>query len=491
MLTRRLWLGGGAAIGAPVAWLQYNFATEPSKLKPGASVIVVGSGVVGITTAYELARRGFKVSVVEQSDEVCGSQSASWGNAGTLGISKQTNPLSAAPLKIVEQAFSSYKASQSSGAGVFFHPSTLGCPFFWAWGLTFLRASLGGEAAIAHLNAHWQAMNATAQHALFEVAARERLTKAADMRIDGRAAARSVAVSGDAARTASAPPVLTAREPHVHCPLVVDVAVTDTDGQGSCSAFTKGLAAACTRRYGVQIDVGVAARRLCLDDRGRCSGVVLERTGSDGIVHSETREADAVVLCAGACVAPLAATAGVYVPVQPLRGYSLTAKAKAPTLRHHITFAPSSLYATRLGDTLRFTCFGEMAPVCADGPGHASPGLLAALRLLVESEVTNVADLCEWADAREWVGARPLTPDCQPLTGHTRVPGLLLNVGHSFNGWREAVLSAQCLGDVVCCSGTTTMGTTPGGGDATVPAFVRTAFSPQRFQPWAASGPRL
>ena len=165
----------------------------------------------------------------------------------------------------------------------------------------------------------------------------------------------------------------------------------------------------------------------------------------------EEIEADAVVR-AGACVAPLAASAGVYIPVQPLRGYSLTARvvegaeahaSKAQTEEQtraleearslfglvallpppkrsvltHLTLAPSSLYVTRLGDELRFTCYGEFCPVRADGTGPPNEELQAALRELVEAEVPNVRELCIWDHAVPWCGARPLTPDCYPISG--------------------------------------------------------------------------
>ena len=86
--------------------------------------------------------------------------------------------------------------------------------------------------------------------------------------------------------------------------------------------------------------------------------------------------------------------------------------------------------------------------------------------------MANVATLCEWSEAVAWVGSRPLTPDCHPLTGSTHVGGLYLNVGHSFNGWREAVLSARVLGEQM------------GGGGGSVPAIAAKAYSVRRYQPW-------
>lgn len=99
---RGMWLARrtAAGLGVPAAvwcgWAQRNFAEAPlsEPLPVGSSVLVVGAGVVGVSTAYTLAQRGYRVTVLEASPSVCGPASASWGNAGTLGRSGRTIPLS-------------------------------------------------------------------------------------------------------------------------------------------------------------------------------------------------------------------------------------------------------------------------------------------------------------------------------------------------------------------------------------------------------------
>ena len=455
----------GAAAVAPIAWLQRNFAATGwgnKPLPPKSKIIVVGAGVVGVSTAHNLSQRGFDVHVLEHSHEICSTSAASWGNAGTLGISSTTIPLSSMPMKIVNALVKSWRApSPQSGEGVFFDLATLRDSYFYLWGLTYIRSGIGELLREKH------SLNELSQSVTFEVAAAEGLTRAADMRVSGRTAVISVATESGPS-PATPPPLLSKREPSISCPRAVTCELKEGDAQGSCEAFTKGLADACKRKYRTRFEVGVAVREILVDGNGRCTGVRVLRTDSGA---EEVIQADAVVLCNGANVAPLARTAGLYVPVQPLRGYSITAPAKRKSIKDHLTFAPSHLYATRLGSDVRFTCFGEMAPVRSEaGPGEPNEGLAKALRELVELEIPNVADLCEWHKAVAWVGSRPLSPDCRPLTGETRVPGLYLNVGHSFNGWREAVLSARYLGDVLS-------------GEETQEAAVGRQYSPRRFQP--------
>jgi D-amino-acid dehydrogenase len=470
--ARRAILGtvGGGGLGA-VAFLQHNYSKHDGQvpLAKGAKVVVVGSGVVGVTTAYELSKRGCSVRVLEQGSTICGEQSASWGNAGTLGKSKRTVPLSSSPSRVVEGLLMPRSlAGAPSQSGMHFDISTLSDPYFWLWGLTFLRAMFGFSQA-HFLESKWAELAAEAQHAVFAAAEQEGLTKAADMRRDGRCSVRHSPTPPETDHERlEPPPALLAREPDLQTSHAISCAVTEEDGQGKCTAFTRGLAKVCERKYGARFDVSTPVRQIVLAADGSVTGV----RSADG-THIE---ADAVVLCAGACVAPIAASVGLYVPVQPLRGYSITAPATASAggVRAQVIFAPSSLYVSRLGDDLRFSCYGEMTPVCADGPGPPTKALREGLRTLVEEVVPNARELCNWDAAVDWHGARPLTPDCYPLVGPTRVPGLYLNAGHSFNGWRESALSAKVLANSLA------------GGPAAASAAASRAFDPSRYQPWSS-----
>ena len=141
---------------------------------------------------------------------------------------------------------------------------------------------------------------------------------------------------------------------------------------------------------------------------------------------------------------------------------------------------------------MRFTCYGEFAPTlpppdaaaaasaakgdvaaaAAAAAGAPTAALQRRLVDLVEHALPDVAAMCDLRDAVAWHGARPLTPDSHPLVGPTRVPGLFVNTGHSFNGWREACHSARLLAARV-------QGVPPAGG-----AEYAAAFSMRRFQPF-------
>lgn len=495
MLLRRVaGLSSAATIGSSIAWLQQNFAasgsvtSEPPPLPRGARVVVVGGGIAGVTAAHEIGRRGYRVRVIEESAHICSESSASYGNAGTLGITRPNTLDSTAALSAMVRGVlgAARDGTSTATGGVFFDPATLTDPLFLRWAVCWLR-TLVSTAPLC-----WRELNAASQDATFRVAAAEGLTAAAGMRVDGRLTLSSAAPHAPGPTVAAARPpdgsidgVMRAREPHVQLVAPPDArvavaTVTAEDGQGSCELFTRGLAARAVARFGVVLEPSTRATRLLTDPAtGGVCGVVTE----GGAVYA----AEAVVLANGARVAPLAATAGVYVPVQPLRGYSVSATATATSVQQHIIYSDVHLYVTRLptsaGDTLRFTCYGEMVPASAPTPPSAL--LQARLRALVEAQIPNVCSLCDWAHAVEWHGDRPLTPDAYPLAGATRVPGLYLHCGHSFNGWRDACLSARVLGEVLA-------GPETGAEAAPLPdspSALRLAsrvYSPRRFQPWPA-----
>ena len=312
-------------------------------------------------------------------------------------------------------------------------------PFFWKWGLTYLLALTTGT---SFLDAHWRQMNEAAQAATLETARAEEIETAAGLQRSGR---YTVQLDGgtEAGKAAVVPTPITSL---LRGATVASSAFTPEDAHASCAVHTRELAARA-EGYGASFRCGDAATRLLLEG-GRAVGV---RTAAGDEVR-----ADAVVVCAGARSAPLLSTAGVYAPVQPLRGYSLTCDVRPEAAESgllpssHVVCKPFQLYITPMSGQLRFTCFGELTP-CRDEDANGPPTAALHERLvsLVEHAVPTVRELCSWSDATPWHGSRPLTPDCTALVGPTRVAGLFVNTGHGFNGWRDTQLTARHLAATV------------------------------------------
>mgnify|MGYP002876673619 FL=1 len=171
-----------------------------------------------------------------------------------------------------------------------------------------------------------------------------------------------------------------------------------------------------------------------------------------------------MVVCAGGRTASLLP---FYVPIHPLRGYSVTARvidvALAPEASLFVS--PEHLYCTRLDEErIRFTCYGEFVPLRPTPPTKA---LETRLKSLIAHAVPDASEWCNFVDCEVWHGDRPLTPDGLPLVGQL-APGLYINAGHGFNGWRDAGITAQRVAALIA------------GGDGDAPAYVE-AWAPARF----------
>lgn len=210
------------------------------------------------------------------------------------------------------------------------------------------------------------------------------------------------------------------------------------DETGDCQMFTRQLAALCAER-GVTFRFGTGIRWLDVSG-GRISGVE---------TSAGTMTADAYVVALGSYSPLLLRPAGVSVPVYPVKGYSMTIPIENPEAAPVSTVMDESykIAITRLGDRIRV---GGTAEICGyDLRLHASR------RATLEH---SVGDLFPgggtMANASFWCGLRPMTPDGPPIIGAARYPNLYLNTGHGTLGWTMACGSGRMLADLI--SGRTT-----------------------------------
>ncbi|KAH8059554.1 hypothetical protein JL721_9295 [Aureococcus anophagefferens] len=129
-----------ATAAACLTLLQRNYdATENEPLAPGGSVVVVGAGVVGVSTADELSRRGFRVTVLEASPGIAGAASATTATrarSGGVARRQRAPPPPDAPFE-TRHAF--------HATNKFVDASVLGDPWFYAWGLAMLKGLAAGR----------------------------------------------------------------------------------------------------------------------------------------------------------------------------------------------------------------------------------------------------------------------------------------------------------------------------------------------------------
>ncbi len=206
------------------------------------------------------------------------------------------------------------------------------------------------------------------------------------------------------------------------------------DETGDAHIFTQRLAALC-EGHGVRFryDTAVAGLRR---EAGAVTGVV---TGM-----GEVLTADAYVAALGSFTPALLRPLGIDLPVYPVKGYSLTlpvADAEAAPVST-VMDETYKVAITRLGDRIRVGGTAELA-----GFSHALRGPRR------ETLVRSLADLFpnggDPAKARFWTGLRPMTPDGTPIVGRTAFSNLFTNTGHGTLGWTMACGSGRLLADLM------------------------------------------
>jgi D-amino-acid dehydrogenase len=396
-------------------------------------VVVVGAGLVGLSTAFFLQERGVEVTVVDRTGVAAG---ASWGNAGWL------SPALTVPLP--EPAMLAF------GMTAMFNPSSsLQVPL--AMNLRLIRFLAGFTLASTPRN--WRAamkaftrVNAMSMGVFDElegivaeptrlaeplvngftsIKQRDALVAALDAVVKAGGEADYELVSGDELR---------AIEPVLSENVTAGLTVT---GQRFLNPprFAEALAAAVRQRGGT-IVTGFDVETV-RDDGASVS--VLPKTG-DPITT------DAVVIANGAWLGELAKPFGVRQLVQAGRGYSFSVVPEVmPT--HPIDLPGQHVACTPLGD--RFRVSGMMELRSANLP--LDPRRIRTIVAAASPMFTGI----DWESRREeWVGARPCTPDGLPLIGATRSPRVFVAGGHGMWGitlgpLTGKLLAAAIVGDAV------------------------------------------
>jgi D-amino-acid dehydrogenase len=397
-------------------------------------IIVVGGGVVGVTSAYWLRLAGHEVALIEQNHEP--GRGVSAGNGGQLSYA-YVDPLAGPELWTKFPAI-----LLGLDSAVRMRPDlSLDAV---RWGLSFLRHCFGRRQAdslkallMLAAESHRALAELLADVPLrFDYAAAGKLILYRDATSLGRAAALAEIKRQygfrletlDRARCLALDPALELyRNPFaggVYAP---------EDAAGDCGTFTRGLHAHLRTAMGVETHGSTRVMELIVRG-GRVAGVELD-TGE--------MAADAVVLANGIDARRLAATIDLALPIEPVKGYSVTAPARPEAPAVSLTDRADKIVFARLGNRLRAAAFADLdgwSP--AINPKRAQQLLALARRLLPAA--------AEWSQAEPvWAGQRPMTPSGVPLIGPSAAPGLYLNAGHGGLGWTLACGAGKRLAGTI------------------------------------------
>ena len=395
-------------------------------------VIVIGGGVVGLTSAWWLMEAGYRVTLVEREAAV--GSAASFRNGGQLSY-RYVSPLADAgvPLKALQWLF------QADGP-LRFKPEADSRQ--WRWLAKFLgncRADINRKATSKLLE-----LGELSRHAMTQLEPVLPLDEFA-WRDAGKLVVHRSRKSFDAAvakpdseqaRRVLSPAECVALEPALAAaqPQLAGGIFNDGEAVADCHAFCQALLTRIKAHGRFDGLVHTEARGLVTE-----GGKVRWLDTSTGLMR-----ADAFVLAAGIQSRDLADSAGIYLPLYPLKGYSLTAPIRAGDCAPEISvtdFERKVLYA-RIGDKLRVAAMVDM--VGEDLALDAKR--IAGLTRQVRETMPHAAD---YAQISPWAGLRPATPGSAPIIGATPLSNLWLNVGQGPLGFTFACGSASLLADVM------------------------------------------
>ena len=397
-------------------------------------IVVLGGGVVGVTTAYQLQKDGHEVVLLEKEDEV--AKGASWGNAGMIA------PGHSFVWSSPKAPFTLLKSLALRDQSLRFRFSADPRLYTWSW--LFLMECTPAKARRNTLLKHRLA--AYSQSVLRQVIAEEAIDydrsdrgilyfhrdqRALD---DGVEHMKLLQSDGQEIRVLDRAGVV-ALDPTLGVPGngIVGAIHCPTDETGDSAKFTRRLARKVADR-GAEIHTGTAI-------------IEIEASG-DAVLGVTTDKGqfvgDAYVLALGAQSAVHARKIGVNLPIYPIKGYALTMPVVDSRSAPQIASVDEhNLVAiSRFGDRMRVTATAEFAGY---DTSH-KPSDFAFMKRVAQSLYPDGAD---YDRAEMWAGLRPMTPTNLPFFGRRRLRNLFLNTGHGHIGWTMSHGSARITADLI------------------------------------------
>ena len=401
-------------------------------------IVVIGSGITGVTTAYELANLGYKVTVLDK--HLYPAMETSFANGGQL---------SACNAEVWNQkatVLKGIKWMSNKNAPLLLNPSFDLHKYGW------LMEFLGN---IKHYGTNTRdtvKIALLARERLFAVAEKENIQFNLEKRgilhfyhtkLDYEIATKvnDLLIKGGLERMAVTPAEIKAIEPSLkgeyyggfYCP---------GDATGDIHKFTKGLAEA-SEKYGVKYLFGMEV----MDVKHHKKGVTVLYHASNENMHLdaavvESLEADAVVVCGGVGSYHLANLLGDRVNVYPVKGYSITLNLNdedsvknAPWVS--LLDESAKIVTSRLGaDRLRVAGTAEFNGYNRD---------IRADRIQPLTDWVNKNFNMSTENVVPWAGLRPMMPNMMPMVSRGRRERIFYNTGHGHLGWTLSAATAVMI----------------------------------------------
>jgi D-amino-acid dehydrogenase len=399
-------------------------------------VLIIGAGLIGITSAYFLIRRGYDVTVLDRRAGpgletsfangalLTPSMSQPWNTPGCWRVLLASLIRSDSPLQLRYRTL----------------------PCLVDWGIGFLRNSRPTafeRNTLSNLRLSLYSLNLM-QVLRDQIGIEYSRTARGSLRLFRNPASfehatkASAQLSSHGITIKTLTPQQTATLEPALAPIANQLAGAihyAHDEVGDAHRFCVALADKA-REQGVEFRFGTPVTSLEMH-AGHVAAVV---TAQRRLV------ADRYIVAAGSYSTPLLRSTGIRLPARPAKGYSITFEPRADNLPLNTPLVDDELHAVLvpLDGTIRIAGTAEFAGYDLTLPPTRIQNLLTlAQQLLPNAQLDPTT-------ARPWCGLRPMSPDGTPIIGPTPIANLYINTGHGHLGWTMAAGSAQLLTDLIC-----------------------------------------
>jgi D-amino-acid dehydrogenase len=402
-------------------------------------VIVLGAGLLGVTSAYFLRQQGHEVTVVDR--QATPAAETSFANGGQISVSHAepwANP--SAPLKVLKWL------GQEDAPLLFRIRADMRQ---WLWGLQFLRECT--PARTRHNIGQIVRLGTYSRDTLQQL--RRDIGIDYDQRTQGilhfytsqkefdgaEGPAAQMRELGCDRRVISADEAVRLEPALRHIrPQLAGATYTAEDESGDANLFARELVARC-RADGVQFLMSHTVTAL-REAGGRIDHV--EATDAEG--RFQRLRGDACVLAMGSLSPHYAAPLGIRLPIYPAKGYSVTMPVKDAAMAHQVSLTDDEykLVFSRLGNRLRIAGTAELN-------GHDRDLNRVRCEAIVRRTEQLFPGAGDTEQAQFWTGLRPATPSNVPIIGRSRIANLYLNTGHGTLGWTHACGSGKSIARII------------------------------------------
>jgi D-amino-acid dehydrogenase len=422
-------------------------------------IAIVGAGIIGITTAYELARDGHEVTVFERRSAA--AEEASFSNAGVL------SPGYVTPWAAPGMSWKVLKQMMSPHAAFRIKLPLSGGDMAWLW--HFWRAC-NPETYLRH-------RSALQKLAFYSRSQLHAITERHSLEYD-RAEGYLIALRSEKDRAMVQPSLQVLRDLGVPFAQLDEAAAREIepainqdthfagaihlaqDEVANCRQFALLLKDEC-RRMGVQFEFNVSVQKVLVAGKNTARGATLfiaeMQTNSQlssllpaAQGQEQAVDFDAVVLCTGVQAAPLLSPLGMHLPLRPVYGYAVSAHVK-----EHMNAPRSGLMdehykvsITRLGQRVRVAGSAQVG----GSAGQMNRAAIKTLYKVLHDWFPGAAVMSQ--GVQEWQGARPMLANRAPVIGKAAsLSNIWLNLGHGSSGWALSCGSARLLADQIAGRG--------------------------------------